>query len=119
MACAAFPEAVGQRLLGVDVLATLHRVHGRYKMGVVRSADDDGIDLIAQFIEHDTEVLECLGMGDFGESLHVFPEFGGVDIAQGNDIFVLQTEIRHGGDATSANQGDIDFAVCGRSRFCN
>ena len=56
-------DAMRQRLLTVDVFAELHGGHGGHGMGVVRRADQHGVDLVAHFGEHDAEVLVPLRLG--------------------------------------------------------
>ena len=54
-------QFVGERFLGVDVLAELHRGHGGRVMGVIRCGDGNHINLVSESREHLSVVLEKLG----------------------------------------------------------
>ena len=54
-------QFVGERFLGVDVLAELHSGHGGRVMGVIRCGDGNHINLVSESHEHLSVILEKLG----------------------------------------------------------
>ena len=99
-------DRMGQRLLAVDVLAQLQRGLGDHGVRVIGSADDDGVDLLVQLVEHPAEVVEGLGLGTAlgGRSqvvlIHV-AERDDVLVQPGHRLVVVRPAAPH------ADQGDV------------
>ena len=51
-------EAVGHRLLAVDVLSLRHRQHGDGEVREIRDSHAHGVDVVAHGVEHGAEVAE-------------------------------------------------------------
>ena len=103
-------DGVGQRFFAIDVFAAAHGFHGNDRVGVVGSADDDRVNLLAHLVEHDAVILEPFGLGILGELL------GGVvvvHVAEGDEVLAFA---RDGVDvgaalAADADSGDVEFVV--------
>ena len=80
---ASFPNRVGQWLLAVDMLAHPHGHHGRRRVHMVGSRDDDRIDFVGQFAEHQAVVCKVL---DSGKGFVNQIEALGVDIAKAHEF---------------------------------
>ena len=75
---------MGEWLLGVDVDAAFHRHLRRWKVRVVRSADDNGIDLLVHFVKHFAEVFKEWLVSP--PLLHIAGALVMVDIAERNEV---------------------------------
>ena len=58
-----FVDVVRQRLLAINVLAMVHRGHGRCRMRVIRCGNMNRIDLVGHLIKHLAKVGEPLRLG--------------------------------------------------------
>ena len=56
-------DGPGEGFFNIDVLAQLHGPHGDGEVHVVRSGNNDGIDLVFHFIEHFPVVLIAWNIG--------------------------------------------------------
>ena len=124
-----FVHRVGQRLLHVDVLAALHRSFGHDGVQMIRSCDDDTIDVLL-LVQHLAEIgvarglVEFLFEGDaFGPvALLIVLELLGdlalrkseIDVREGDEILRLgQLQSVLGSHATNADYREV-HGVAGR-----
>jgi len=109
-------DRVRQGLLAVTMLAHPHGHDARQGVRVVRRADDHGVDLTLDLLQHLAEIEKGLGPGELPASR---TKLGLIDIAEGHDPLMLDTHqigaapMRHSNDcdpqqlvlADSADQG--------------
>ena len=104
-------DRVRQRLLAVNALALLHGHQAGRRVRVVGGADGDGVDLVAELVEHLAVVGELLRVRVAGR---LFVEGLIVHVAKGDDLAVLGGAVHVAGAfAADADAGDVDFVVGG------
>ena len=101
-----FADGAGERFLGVGVFAGLQSFRGDAGVGVVRGADDDGVDLVHHF---------GVEIAVVGVALRLFEVFrltferAFIDIAEGDDVAVDTGLLDVAGAfAADADTGDRD-----------
>ncbi len=80
-----FVKSTGEWLSTVNMLAEVHCCHGDDSVGMVRSADDNAIDLFV-LVEHLAVVTICLGTGVAREGSGCE---GMVHVAKGDNVLTL------------------------------
>ncbi len=75
-------DGVGKGFFAVDVFFELECGKGGWGVGVVWGSDEDGVDVVVDFVEHGAEVGEGFCGGEFGGG---FGEDAFVDVAEGDD----------------------------------
>ncbi len=107
-----FVDIVGERFFAINMFTAAHGFHGNDRVGVVGCADDDGVNFLTHFIEHDAVICKALGVGMLGEFLAgVF----GVNIAEGNDVLHFGGDFIEVGTAAAADAdaSDVYFVIGG------
>ena len=105
---ASFPHGMGKRFFAIDMLAHQHRLAGGMKVGVVRRADDDGINLLVQLIQHHAEILEFPSLVELFKTL---ARFGFIDVTHGDNVFAVDaTDVCRPASADS-NASDVQFFI--------
>ena len=85
-----FLDRPGQRLLAKAVLAHSHGHDASRGMRVVRSAHGDGVDLVAELLEHFPIIIVFLGVGVLGPHL---VEGVGIDVAEPDNLAVAACDV--------------------------
>ena len=89
-----FADAVGQRLLAVDVLAQLHGHDRGQGVVMIGDGDEDGVDVLMDLVEHLAIVVELLDAGRLDVGPLVVDEFLAlrhvpfVHVAKGDELLV-------------------------------
>ena len=121
------PEAVRHRLLDIDVLAERHGQHRDGEMREVRRRDADGVNLLAQLVEHLPEILKARHAGMRLKRLDCVRR-AHVGVAERNDVRQPRG-VQLGDDfraaIADADAGEVDLvgrnpvrhaALCGEQR---
>lgn len=77
-------DGVGEGFFAVDVEAVLHSGDGGSGVGVIRGADDDGVEVFGLFFEHGSEVTVAGGVWVFAVGAGCA---GVVDVSESDDVF--------------------------------
>src|ERR1039458_1907179 len=102
-----FPHRMGKRLLAIDMLAALDGLHRRKGVVVIRSSDDDSVDLL-HLVEHLAVVGELLSLGIL---LEYVAGMVPVHIAQGDNILALQLAEIMGALSSDSDTGQVELLV--------
>ncbi len=87
-----FPDRVRQRLLAITVFAAIHGEHRGRSVHVIGGRHDDGIELVAQLLDH----LAVIGeVGDARKMLVDLIKPVRIDIAESDELHLgMRTDIR-------------------------
>ena len=106
-------EGTAHRLFDIDMDALRHGQHGDGKVRMVRRGDSYGFNLVSHLVEHLTEVLVTLGVGEHAHDLLGMRRTH-VHVAKGDDIQAAGLgEITDNlfSAITDADVGDVHLAV--------
>src|SRR6185295_7449171 len=104
---AGFPDAVGEGLLAVDMLAHLEGGQRREGVGMLGDGDDDGVEVL-RVVEDLAEVLVLLRVGvQLGGGL----DAAGVDVADRDDVLAGDALHVRRGLPAGADAGDVELGV--------
>jgi hypothetical protein len=103
-------KGMGEGFFAVDVFAHADGPHDDGGVHVIGCGDDDGVDVSADVVEHDAEILEDagpgIGFGCFGGSVPIH-------VAQGDDVFGFEP-VEIGVAATAdADEGEVESVIGG------
>ena len=101
-----FGNGMRQRFLAIDMPPALQRRQGGHSVRMVRRSDHHRVNVL--LLEHFSEVRVAPGVGKF--LLRRIQEKR-INIANGNDVLVLDSLDISGGAIGGADDGDVEFFV--------
>ena len=106
---AGFPDGMSERLFAIDMLAKLDGVHGGEGVMMIRSGDDDRVDVLL-FIEHLAIIFILFRFRKFFEGAGAVRP---IDIAKCDDVFAAHSIDIAGALAGDADGGDVQAFIGG------
>ena len=113
------PDIVRERLLRINMYASLHRRKCGGKMRVVGSRNHYGINLFLQLIEHHSKVIEEWLRG--APILHVLRAMIAIHIAERDEVFLAAALLVGllGNPTARADEGDVELTIRGLSSLAD